>query len=101
MSEINKYILVDENGNETTVDIVSKVDTTLSQENIPADSKTVGDKITDLDQKISNIQVETGNKEEKKTYQWNAELLIYEPLNEYTAEKITLINGGNANGDFN
>ena len=63
MSEINKYILVDENGNETSIDIVSKVDTTLSQENIPADSKTVGDKLTDLDQKISNIQVESGNKE--------------------------------------
>ena len=125
MSEINKYILVDENGNETSIDIVSKVDTTLSQENIPADSKTVGDKLTDLDQKISNIQVESGNKEvfncpthfdfpsigsvdciykaynEKKTYQWNAELLKYEALNECSYEKITLINGGKANGDFN
>lgn len=105
----------------TTVDIVSKVDTTLSQENIPGDAKVIGEKLADLDDKISNIQI-SGTKEvfnanthfefpsigsvdyiykaykEKKTYQWNAELLIYEPLNTNILEEITMINGGNSNG---
>lgn len=37
---------------------------------------------------------------EKKTYQWNDELLKYEPLNEETCEveNIAIINGGGANG---
>ena len=56
MPEIRNFILQDENGNETLVDIVSKVDTTLSQENIPADSKTVGTNIIAINQKITNIE---------------------------------------------
>lgn len=124
MPELNKFI-VKKDGNEISIDIVSKVDTTLSQENIPADAKTIGDKIAEINQKIDNIQVGEGQKEvfnfsthfdfpsigsvdciykaykEKKTYQWNEEKLIYEPLNEGSNEKITLINGGNADGNFN
>ena len=105
-------------------DIVSKVDTSLTQENIPGDAKVIGDKIAELNEKISNIQI-NGNDErevinaathfdfpsigsvdfiykaynEKKIYQWNAEELRYEPLSESgSMSEITLINGGNANG---
>lgn len=119
MPDIRNYILVDKDGTETQLDIVSKVDTSLTQENIPADSKTVGDKLTEIDTKIEQLEVE-GNKEifnfpthfdfpstgsvdciykaynEKKTYQWNEELLKYEPLNE--VEQIKIINGGTADG---
>lgn len=123
MPEIRNFILQDKDGNETSVDIVSKTDATLSQENMPADAKSLGEKITEINQRITNIQVETGQKEifnhpthfdfpsigsvdciykaykEKKTYQWNEELLIYEPLNEGgSMPEITIINGGNANG---
>lgn len=35
---------------------------------------------------------------ERKTYQWNSEKLIYEPLNESSDLDINIINGGNANG---
>ena len=123
MSVANKY-LIEKNGIVTEVDIVSKVDTTLTQENIPGDAKIIGDKIAELAEKIDNIQI-TGSVErevinkpthfdfpsigsvdfiykaynEKKTYQWNAEELRYEPLNEGgSIPVINLINGGNANG---
>lgn len=37
---------------------------------------------------------------ERKTYQWNAEKLVYEKLNESSSlENVTIINGGNANGN--
>ena len=117
----NKYIF-EKDGIE--VDIVSKVDTSLTQENIPGDAKVIGDKLAELDKKISNIQVGTGGErevinaathfdfpsigsvdfiykdyKEKKTYQWNAEELKYEPLNEGGAiPEIKIINGGNAHG---
>lgn len=123
MSFASKYIFK-KNGIETEVDIVSKVDTTLTQENIPGDAKVIGDKLSELDKKISDISVGTGAEREvinapthydfpsigsvdfiykayneKKTYQWNAEQLKYEPLNEGGAmPEIKLINGGNANG---
>ena len=38
---------------------------------------------------------------ERKTYQWNEELLKYETLNESSMEEINLINGGNAYGNEN
>ena len=106
-------------------DIVSQVDTTLTQENFPADSKTVGNRLDELETMIENIEVsgEVTSKtevfnadthfdfpsigsvdciykayKEKKTYQWNAETLVYEPLNESAIENINLINGGNADG---
>lgn len=120
MPDLRKYILED----GTELDIVSKVDTTLTQENIPGDAKIIGNRLSELDRKISDIVVGSGpereviNKpthfdfpsigsvdfiykayNEKKTYQWNAEELKYEPLNEGGAiSEITLINGGNANG---
>lgn len=105
-------------------DIVSKVDTSLTQENIPGDAKVIGDKIAELNEKISNIQINGSDEREvinaathfdfpsigsvdfiykayneKKIYQWNAEELRYEPLSESgSMSEITLINGGNANG---
>lgn len=120
MPDLRKYILED----GTELDIVSKVDTTLTQENIPGDAKIIGNRLSELDKKISDIVVGSGaereviNKpthfdfpsigsvdfiykayNEKKTYQWNVEELKYEPLNEGGAiSEITLINGGNANG---
>ena len=100
MADMRKYIFED----GTEVDIVSKVDTSLTQDNIPGDAKVIGDKFAELDRKIANIQVGTGGEREvinapthfdfpsigsvdfiykayneKKTYQWNAELLKYEP----------------------
>lgn len=104
-----------------TLDIVSKVDTSLTQKNIPGDAKTIGDKFAALDQRIADLQIE-GSKDvfnadthfdfpsigsinmiykaykEKKTYQWNAEDLKYEALDEDILEDISLINGGTANG---
>lgn len=120
MPNLRKYILED----GTELDIVSKVDTTLTQENIPGDAKIIGDKLSELDKKISDISVGSGTEREvinkpthfdfpsigsvdfiykayneKKTYQWNAEELKYEPLNESgTIPEIKIINGGNANG---
>ena len=103
------------------VDLVSIVDTTLTQENIPGDAKTIGNKLTELDNKISNIETSGGSQsvynadthydfpsigsvnviykasKEKKTYQWNAETLTYEPLDEDKLADISLINGGKAN----
>lgn len=120
MPVARKYIL-QETGE--VIDLVSKVDTTLTLENIPADAKVVGELISDIHEKIDNIQIGTSEKEvinkpthfdfpsigsvdfiykaynEKKTYQWNAEKLKYEPLNEGgVLPEITIINGGNANG---
>ena len=110
--------------NGEILDIVSKVDTTLTEENIPADSKIVGERLTALDDKINNLSVEgkssvvnanthydfpsvgsidciyIANKE-KKTYQWNPETLVYEALNESSVEDIKIIHGGNADGNFN
>ena len=102
-------------------DIVSKVDTTLIQPNIPSDSKAVGDAIRETNKRIDDIvtgETKVFNADthfdfpsigsvdciykaynEKKTYQWNAEELRYEPLNDI--EDINLINGGNADGTFN
>lgn len=124
MSFANKYIFKKKNGIETEVEIVSRVDTTLTQEDVPGDAKIIGEKIAELNEKIDNIQI-TGSGErevinkpthfdfpsmgsvdfiykaynEKKTYQWNAEELRYEPLNEGGAiPEIKIINGGNANG---
>lgn len=108
-------------GKNQTLDIVSKVDTSLTQENIPGDAKTIGDKFATLNQRIADLQIE-GSKDvfnadthfdfpsigsinmiykayrEKKTYQWNAEDLKYEALDEDILENISLINGGTANG---
>lgn len=108
-------------GKNQTLDIVSKVDTSLTQKNIPGDAKTIGDKFAVLDQRIADLQIE-GSKDvfnadthfdfpsigsinmiykaykEKKTYQWNAEDLKYEALDEDILENISLINGGTANG---
>ena len=106
-----------------TYDLVSKVDTTLTQENIPSDTKIIGDKLTEIDARIDNLDVSGGSKvfnadthfdfpsigsvdfiykayKEKKTYQWNAETLVYEPLNESNIDNVNLINGGNADGTF-
>ena len=88
-------------------------------ENIPADSKTVGNKLADLDAKIADLE-STSNVfnanthfdfpsigsvnmiykayKEKKTYQWNAEELRYEALDVDILEDISVINGGAANG---
>lgn len=107
-----------------TYDLVSKVDTSLTQEEIPADSKTVGDKFTELNAKVDNLDLSGGAKvfnadthfdfpsigsidfiykayKEKKVYQWNEETMVYEPLNETTIDNVKLINGGNADGTFN
>lgn len=104
-----------------TLDIVSKVDTSLTQENIPGDAKTIGDKFAVLDQRITDLQIEDSKDvfnadthfdfpsigsvdmiykayKEKKTYQWNADELRYEALDEDILEDISLINGGTANG---
>lgn len=116
MSDLRKFIL-SETGE--VLDIVSKVDTTLTEENIPADSKTVGNKLADLDAKIADLE-STSNVfnanthfdfpsvgsvnmiykayKEKKTYQWNAEELRYEALDVDILEDISVINGGAANG---
>lgn len=116
MSDLRKFIL-SETGE--VLDIVSKVDTTLTEENIPADSKTVGNKLADLDSKIADLE-STSNVfnanthfdfpsigsvnmiykayKEKKTYQWNAEELKYEALDVDILEDISVINGGAANG---
>ena len=116
MSDLRKFIL-SETGE--VLDIVSKVDTTLTEENIPADSKTVGNKLADLDSKIADLE-STSNVfnanthfdfpsvgsvniiykayKEKKTYQWNAEELRYEALDVDILEDISVINGGAANG---
>lgn len=106
-----------------TYDLVSKVDTTLTQRNIPGDAKAIGDRLNEIDAKIENLE-ESSEKEvvnanthfdfpsigsvdciykaykEKKTYQWNGELLKYEPLDESEFD-VKLINGGNADGTFN
>lgn len=98
------------------------VDTTLTQENIPGDAKTIGSKFVELDNKISNIETGSGSQsvynadthydfpsigsismiykafKEKKTYQWNPDTLKYEPLDEDKLAEISLINGGTANG---
>ena len=116
MSDLRKFIL-SETGE--VLDIVSKVDTTLTEENIPADSKTVGNKLADLDSKIADLEsrsnVFNANThfdfpsvgsvnmiykayKEKKTYQWNAEELRYEALDVDILEDISVINGGAANG---
>ena len=116
MPNIRNIILPDK-----TLDIVSKVDTSLTKENIPADAKTIGDKLATLNQRIDDLQIE-GSKDvfnanthfdfpsigstnmiykaykERKTYQWNAEELKYEALDEDILENIDLINGGTANG---
>ena len=116
MSDLRKFIL-SETGE--VLDIISKVDTTLTEENIPADSKTVGNKLADLDSKIADLE-STSNVfnanthfdfpsvgsvnmiykayKEKKTYQWNAEELRYEALDVDILEDISVINGGAANG---
>lgn len=116
MGDLRKFIL-SETGE--VLDIVSKVDTTLTEENIPADSKTVGNKLADLDAKIADLE-STSNVfnanthfdfpsigsvnmiykayKEKKTYQWNAEELKYEALDVDILEDISVINGGAANG---
>ena len=103
------------------MEFVSVVDTTLSQENIPGDAKTIGDKLAAIDAKVDNLEITGGTSvfnadthfdfpsigsvdciykayKEKKTYQWNEEKLTYEVLNENTIEDVKLINGGNANG---
>lgn len=103
------------------MEIVSKVDTTLTQEDIPGDAKVIGDKFNELNAKVDNLELTGGTSvfnadthfdfpsigtvdciykayKEKKTYQWNAETLTYEVLNENTIEDVKLINGGNANG---
>lgn len=116
MADIRK-IIMPKTGK--VLDIVSKVDTTLTEENIPADSKTVGNKLADLDSKIADLE-STSNVfnanthfdfpsvgsvnmiykayKEKKTYQWNAEELRYEALDVDILEDISVINGGAANG---
>ena len=116
MSDLRKFILSE---TREVLDIVSKVDTTLPEENIPADSKTVGNKLADLDAKIADLE-STSNVfnanthfdfpsvgsvnmiykayKEKKTYQWNAEELRYEALDVDILEDISVINGGAANG---
>lgn len=122
MPDIRKVIYTDKKTNKkVALDIVSKVDTTLTQENIPADAKTIGDKLATLNDKIANLQVEGGSSvfnadthfdfpsigsvdmiykayKEKKTYQWNATELKYEALDEDILDDISLINGGTANG---
>lgn len=99
--------------------LVSEVDTTLTQRSIPGDAKAIGDRFKEIDDKLDSLGI-SGDKEiinanthfdfpsigsvdciykaykEKKTYQWNAELLKYEPLD--TIDEINLINGGNADG---
>lgn len=107
-----------------TYDLVSKVDTTLTQRNIPGDAKAIGDKLKEIDAKIENLDVSPEKEiinadthfdfpsigsvdyiykayKEKKTYQWNEELLTYEPLDESDFDEVKLINGGNADGTFN
>lgn len=101
--------------------LVSEVDTTLTQRSIPGDAKAIGDRLKEIDDKIDNLSLTGGGEKEiinanthfdfpsigsvdciykaykeKKTYQWNEEMLKYEPLDE--SEEITLINGGNADG---
>lgn len=115
MPDIRKAII-----KGTEYDIVSKTDTTLILENMPADAKSTGDRIAATNARIDGIlqsEAKVFNADthfdfpsigsidciykayiEKKTYQWNAEKLIYEPLNNTSFEDITLINGGNANG---
>lgn len=117
MPTVKKFIVKDKNNPDIVkiMDVVSKVDTTLTQENIPAPAKLVGEKFVELDNKISNVETSSKNVfnanthydfpsigsidviykayQERKTYQWNAEKLVYEPLDE-----INLIDGGNANG---
>lgn len=119
MPRVRKWI--DPKGTE--YDIVSEVDTTLTQKSIPGDAKAIGDRFKEIDDKIDSLEL-SGNKEiinkethydfpsigsidciykaykEKKTYQWNEELLKYEPLNE-GIEDVKIINGGNADGTFN
>lgn len=51
MPDIRKIILPDQE-----LDIVSKVDTTLTQENIPGDAKVIGDKLNDLNTRLSNLE---------------------------------------------
>lgn len=103
------------------MEFVSVVDTTLSQENIPGDAKVIGDKFNELNAKVDNLELTGGTSvfnadthfdfpsigtvdciykayKEKKTYQWNAETLTYEALNENTIENVNIINGGNADG---
>lgn len=103
------------------MEFVSVTDTTLSQEAIPGDAKAIGDRLAAIDAKVDNLEVSGGTSvinapthfdfpsigtvdciykayDEKKTYQWNAEMLKYEPLNENTIENINIINGGNADG---
>ncbi len=113
MPNLRKWVLED----GTELDIISKTDKTLSRESIPGDSKVIGDKFSTLEEKINDIDLkkEVINRpthfdfpsigsvdyiykayKEKKTYQWNAEELKYELLNE--VPQIKLINGGNANG---
>ena len=105
------------------LEFVSKTDPTLTQENIPGDAKSIGTMAQEINTKISNLETEISLSQqlvvnanthydfpsvgsvdvlykaykERKTYQWNAENLVYEPLNEDNSE-INLINGGNANG---
>lgn len=127
MPDIRKIVV-----NGVAMDIVSKTDPTLTQENIPGDAKVIGTKIeiinnnidvinnniTNLETMIEDSMQEVFNAnthydfpsigsvnciykayKEKKTYQWNAESMVYEPLNENSLDQINLINGGNANGN--
>lgn len=103
------------------MEFVSVVDTTLSQESIPGDAKAIGDKLAEINAKVDNLEFTGGTSvfnadihydfpsvgsvdciykayKEKKTYQWNAEALAYEALNEITIEDVNIINGGNADG---
>lgn len=104
------------------MEFVSVTDTSLTQESIPGDAKAIGDKFAEINTRVDNLvsgEAKVFNADthfdfpsigmvdciykaykEKKTYQWNAETLTYEALNENTIENVNLINGGNADGIF-
>ena len=46
---------------------------------------------------VGSVDVVYKAYKERKTYQWNAETLTYESLDEDNVANITVINGGNAN----
>lgn len=98
--------------------LVSETDTTLTQRDIPGDAKAIGDRFKEIDEKIDSLDLSGSEKEvinadthfdfpsigsvdfiykaykEKKVYQWNAEMLKYEQLDDF--DEIKIINGGSA-----
>lgn len=96
-SSIDDATLDPELATHTSDGLMSKEDK-IKLDSIGINSKDVFNAKTHYDfPSIGSIDIIYKAYDERKTYQWNNEKLIYEPLDENILTEISLINGGKAN----